>query len=162
MPPWKESMSRVLRRERHEHHLLFVCCLVSAVILLASYLAQYLWQIEPCRLCKLQRLPYFFILCLSILPALKIKYGIIRTLLIFAFVGSSLLSAYHLLVIGGFISDFCAVKSNVATIDDFMSMLDTQVPCSKAIWKLLGLPMAAYNMLVSLFFLGLFVKKKPC
>ncbi len=129
---WKESMSRVLRRERHEHLMLFVCCLVSAAILLASYLVQYAWQIEPCRLCKLQRLPYFLILFAVSLVTLKIKYRIVRALLFCAFASSAILSAYHLLVIGGFISDFCAVKSNVATIDDFMSMLDTHVPCSKA------------------------------
>ncbi|MCK4934576.1 MAG: disulfide bond formation protein B [Simkaniaceae bacterium] len=44
--------------------ILLAC--VAALILTASYCAEYIWKIVPCKLCRLQRLPYFALLICSI------------------------------------------------------------------------------------------------
>jgi disulfide bond formation protein DsbB len=142
-------------RVRREGGLLIACCLFSLMALVASYLAQYVWKIEPCRLCKLQRLPYFLIVMMPLVVLLKVRYEIIGKFVICIFSISALLSLYHLLVIYGLIDDFCAVKTRVENIEDFMALLDTHVPCSEANWRLFKLPIAGYNLLASLGFIYL-------
>jgi disulfide bond formation protein DsbB len=119
-------------------------------------MAQYVLHIEPCRLCKLQRLPYFFLIFLPILMLINMRNNLIKFAIIALFVVSALLSLYHLLVIAGLIRDFCAVPAKIENLDDFMALLDADVPCSKAEWKLLGIPIPFYNFLFSSFFAFLF------
>ncbi len=85
-------------------------------------------------------------------------HPISKGLIIVLFSISIVLSAYHLLVIGGVIKDFCAVPAKVHTIDDFMHLLEDSVPCSKAEWKFLGIPIAGYNLVASCIFMFLFLK----
>jgi hypothetical protein len=65
---------------------------------------------------------------------------------------SAVLSSYHLLVIGGFVNDWCSVRAKVERIEDFMAVLNAPIPCSKAGWKVFGIPVAAFNAFVSTVF----------
>lgn len=138
-------------------YLLVSCSIFSAIVLVLSYTAQYGLNIEPCRLYKLQRLPYFFLIFLPTLAFVNIRYDLVKLAIIALFTASALLSLYHLLVIAGFIRDFCAVPAKIESLDDFMAILNSHVPCSKAEWKLLKIPMPFYNFVFSFssrFFFG--------
>ncbi len=125
----------------------------GVVALLFSYSAQYIWGMEPCRLCKLQRLPYFFVVIfsgLAFLPSLgKVAVRLIQV----SFLVSLGLACYHLLVIAGVVADSCSVPTGIATIEDFQRMLEAPLPCSKTTWKVLSIPIAGYNVIASTIFL---------
>jgi len=153
-------MKDVSRSNDFHAKLLIFFSLFSAFVLAASFFAQYVLKIEPCRLCKLQRLPYFLLFCIPLVQMLRVKLQVIRLLTICIFILSALLSMYHLLVIGGIINDFCSVPSTVDSIENFMAILDKHVPCSKAGWKLLGIPISGYNLILSLVSLSFFCDKR--
>jgi disulfide bond formation protein DsbB len=140
-----------------QKRLLVACSIFSFIVLSCSFLAQHFWKIEPCRLCKLQRIPYYFLLFIPLLGLANRRYEITKILILCLFLASLILSAYHLLVIGGIVKDFCAVPSQIKTTDDFMNMLNA-VPCSEAAWKFLKIPLAGYNLLFSCTFIGLFLQ----
>ena len=150
---------RVAVNAGNKRNWLIACSIFSCIVLVLSFLTQYVWKIEPCRLCKLQRLPYFLLMFVPLLR--NIKYHILQVVILSLFLVSALLAAYHLLVIGGFVKDLCAVPSQIGTIDNFMEMLDAHVPCSKAEWRVLGVPVAGYNLLISMVFIWVFAFHKP-
>lgn len=124
----------------------------SVTALLLSYSAQYIWGIEPCRLCKLQRIPYFFILVfsgLAIWPNLK-KVAI--KLIQASFFVSLILACYHLFVLGGIINNPCSVPTSIATIEDFQNMLNAPPPCSRANWTLFRIPLPRYILIFAFVF----------
>lgn len=140
--------------------IVFLTLGFSIVALLLSYSAQYIWEIEPCRLCKFQRIPYFLILGFSgsaFWPYLrKVSFRLIQV----SFLVSFLLACYHLLVLAGIVSDPCSVPTGIANLEDFQKMLNAPPPCSKAGWKFLGLPVAGYNALLASLFMILLRKNK--
>lgn len=135
--------------------LLLSSVLFALSVLICSYLSEYVWKLIPCHLCKLQRLPYFF-LALTPLMALKICLPIVKTVIICLFSMSLVLSSYHLLVMSGLLKDFCAVPTG--HIDVFMDLLEKPIPCAQSGWKCMGIPIAGYNWLASLLFLILLFK----
>ena len=137
--------------------LLLSCALFALCVLACSYLAEYVWKLAPCHLCKLQRLPYF-ILLLTPIMALKIRLPIVKIVIISMLSMSLLLSSYHLLVISGLMKDFCAVPTNLSNLESFMNLLENSIPCSKAGWKFFGIPVAGYNWLASFLFLLIFLR----
>ena len=137
--------------------LLLSCGLFALTVLACSYMAEYVLKLVPCHLCKLQRLPYFFLL-LTPLMALKVRLPIVKMVIVCMFSMSLIFASYHLLVISGLLKDFCAVPTNLSSIDHFMNLLENSVPCSRAGWKFFGIPIAGYNWLASLLFLLLSLK----
>ncbi|MCP5469249.1 MAG: disulfide bond formation protein B [Chlamydiales bacterium] len=69
------------------------------------------------------------------------------------------LAGYHLLVIGRLISDPCAVPHAPQTLAEFQSMLNAPLPCATASWRLLGIPISAYNLVLSTGMLLLLLAK---
>lgn len=149
----------VRRDSIYQSRLTLFCIGFSFLVLLASFSAEYLWKIESCRICKFQRIPYFFILLISLLAFSSKLLSMPMKLIQVGFIISVLLASFHLLIIGGIISDPCIVPKNITTMDDFQRMLAAPLPCSKASWRILGIPVAAYNISFSLLFLLLFLKK---
>lgn len=132
-----------------------ITLIFSITALLFSYLAQYTWDMEPCRLCKLQRLPYCFAILFSGLAFLPSFRKIAVRLTQLSLLMGMGLAGYHLMVIGGIVSDPCSVPKGIASIEDFRRMLNAPLPCSKITGKLLGIPLAGYNAIISfiLFFI---------
>ena len=141
-----------------QKQLLLSCGLFALTVLGCSYMAEYVWKLAPCHLCKLQRLPYFFLAVLPGLAQIGFRYSLIKIAIISLFAMSAMLSFYHLLVIGGLVKDVCAVQANITTMDDFWKMLDSAVPCSEVRWKFFRIPIAGYNLAASILFIVLFVK----
>lgn len=154
-------MNEISIKKADANNRLFIACVIfSLIILITSYLAQYAWKIEPCNLCKYQRLPWLATLLFSgcaFFPSFK-KMAIF--LIQVAFLFSVILAAWHLLILSEIVTDPCSVPKNIHSFEDFEKMLSSSPPCSTTGWKILGIPASGYNLILSLIFSFIFLRQK--
>jgi len=103
--------TKVKRLPSYQSVVILLTLGFSLVALILSYSAQYIWGIEPCKLCKLQRVPYFFVLMFSGLAFWPNLQKISIRLIQVTFLVSLGLACYHLLVISGIVADPCSVPN---------------------------------------------------
>jgi disulfide bond formation protein DsbB len=112
----------------------------------------------PCKLCLMQRNPYYIAIPLGIaaalLPPRWTRAGL--WLLTLVFLVSAGLGAYHAGVEWGFFvgpSD-CGggTSAGAGNVGDFLNQLQNThvVSCTQAAWRFLGLSLAGWNVLISL------------
>jgi disulfide bond formation protein DsbB len=116
--------------------------------------------LRPCKLCLLQRNPYYLALVLAALVAVLPLGRAARRwgmgLLALVFLVSASLGAYHAGVEWGFWAgpNDCggAAAPAAGSVSDFMTSLQTTrvVSCTEAAWRFLGLSLAGWNVLISL------------
>lgn len=112
----------------------------------------------PCKLCLIQRNPYYIGIPLgllaALLPARYTRVGL--WLLALVFLVSAGLGAYHSGVEWGFFAgpSDCGGGSGAGAgnVGDFLNQLQTTrvVSCTEAAWRFLGLSLAGWNLLISL------------
>jgi disulfide bond formation protein DsbB len=112
----------------------------------------------PCKLCLIQRNPYYFAIPLGLVAALLplhwMRAGL--WLLALVFVVSAGLGAYHSGVEWGFFAgpSDCGGGSGAGAgnVGDFLNQLQSTrvVSCTEAAWRFLGLSLAGWNVLISL------------
>ena len=130
----------------------------AAATIGGAYLFQYVWGYVPCKLCLWQRNPYYAGIVLAILTALVPppwrRAGL--WLLALLFLASAVLGAYHAGVEWGFFAgpSDCGggAGQQAGTVGDFLNQLQSTrvVSCTEAAWRLLGLSLAGWNVLISL------------
>lgn len=144
-------------------HLPIILLVYSSGSLLAAYIAQYVFDLQPCILCLYQRIPFFMIIPLALLSI--ILKGQIRLALIFlsglSLLATGSIAAYHVGVEQGIfhMTDGCIDNSEkVSSVKEMTEQLlgKANVPCNQITFRLMGISMAAWNMLFSLF-LGFYV-----
>jgi disulfide bond formation protein DsbB len=157
----KSSLSDRWRRNPTAAAPLAVFVLSGATILGAWYF-QYVLKLPPCPLCLEERLPYHIVIPLSLLMVTAAMVRAPRALLVVGLVAmiavmlvSAALGAYHAGVewrwwpgptdCSGPISDL----STTSLLDQLQSI--HVVRCDEAAWRFLGLSLAGYNVLISLF-----------
>ncbi|MGO4706105.1 disulfide bond formation protein B [Microvirga sp. 2MCAF38] len=132
--------------------------LSAAATIGGAYIFQYGLGYQPCKLCLMQRDPYYIGIPLALvtafLPPPLRKGGL--WLLALVFLVSAGLGAYHSGVEWGFFmgpSD-CGGGSGAGAgnVGDFLNQLEKTrvVSCTQAAWRFLGLSLAGWNMLISL------------
>jgi disulfide bond formation protein DsbB len=112
----------------------------------------------PCKLCLIQRNPYYIAIPLGILAALlPPRWGRMGLwLLALVFVVSAGMGAYHSGVEWGFFAgpSDCGggAGAGAGNVGDFLNQLQTTrvVSCTEAAWRFLGLSLAGWNVLISL------------
>jgi disulfide bond formation protein DsbB len=112
----------------------------------------------PCKLCLIQRNPYYVAVPLglvaALLPPRYTRAGL--WLLALIFVISAGLGAYHSGVEWGFFAgpSDCGGGSGAGAgnVGDFLNQLQSTrvVSCTEAAWRFLGLSLAGWNVLISL------------
>jgi disulfide bond formation protein DsbB len=156
----KANWSEHLRRDPAVVAALVIFAGSTATIFGAWYF-QYVLKLAPCPLCLEERLPYYVVIPFSLLLAATAMVRAPRPLVIAGFVaviavmiGSAALGAYHAGVewrwwpgpteCSGPMSDF--------TTKPLLDQLRTLhiVRCDEAAWRLVGLSLAGYNVLISL------------
>ena len=128
--------------------------LFSITILLFAYAVQFILGYQPCSLCILERIPYVLSIIILILNYSFKKnelFYCILLMIIFAF--SFLISVYHFGIEQEFIneSNICGTN-NVDLIikDDILKSLgNVTVNCKNVAFKIFGLSLTTYNMLIS-------------
>jgi len=112
----------------------------------------------PCKLCLIQRNPYYVAMALGVVAALLpprwARIGL--WLLTAVFLVSAGLGAYHSGVEWGFFAgpSDCGggAGAGAGNVGDFLSQLQNTrvVSCTEAAWRFLGLSLAGWNVLISL------------
>ena len=130
--------------------------LISAIALVSAFFIEYKLGHQPCNLCILERIPYLIAI---ILILLNYKFNHLEKLfLIFlaiVFFFATILSLYHLGIEQGFIQEslVCDLKSgsNLLSKEDILKQLqEKSVSCKDVTFKIFGLSLTTYNVLISL------------
>ena len=142
--------------ENSKNLLIKLILLISIVALVSAFFIEYILGHQPCNLCILERIPYLFAIILILLNY-KLnhleKYFLI--LLIIVFFIATILSLYHLGIEQGLIQEsmICDLKSgsNLLSKEDILKQLqEKSVSCKDVTFKIFGLSLTTYNILISL------------
>jgi len=136
--------------------LIKLILLISIVALISAFFIEYILGHQPCNLCILERIPYFLAIIVILLNykfSQFEKFFIIFLTIIFLF--GAILSLYHLGIEQGLIQEslVCDLKSgsNLMSKEEILKQLqEKSVSCKDVTFKMFGLSLTSYNILVSL------------
>ena len=136
---------------------------IAAATLAGAWFFQLVLDIRPCPLCLEQRYAYYLAIPLGALTALAAAKDLSRAavlgglvVLALAALGNAGLGAYHAGVEWHFFkgpSDCTGPIGDLGSAGTLLQRLDTVkvIRCDEVQWRFLGLSLAGYNVLVSLF-----------
>ena len=130
--------------------------IISIVALTSAFFIEYVLGHQPCNLCILERIPYLLAIIIILLNYKFIhleKYFILALTLVFLV--ASGLSLYHLGIEQNFIKEslVCELNngSNLLSKEDILKQLQQKnVSCQDVTFKIFGLSLTTYNVLISL------------
>ena len=130
--------------------------LVSIIALVSAFLIEYILGHQPCNLCVLERIPYFLAIIVVLLNYKFIQFErFFMLLLAIIFLAGTILSLYHFGIEQGFIQEslVCDLKngSNLLSKEEILKQLqEKSVSCKDVTFKIFGLSLTSYNILISL------------
>ena len=130
--------------------------LISIIALISAFFIEYILGHQPCNLCILERIPYFLAIIVILLNYKFVqfeKFFILLLTIIFLF--GTILSLYHLGIEQGLIQEslVCDLKSgsNLLSKEEILKQLqEKNVSCKDVTFKMFGLSLTSYNILISL------------
>jgi disulfide bond formation protein DsbB len=126
--------------------------LASVAILAAVFAFQYLGGAAPCPLCIWQRYPYAVLIALGVIGSCWQPRAMLALAALVLLVGAGL-AGYHYGVEQGWFAlpAGCAAGGEATTIEELRRMLREAPPaCDQVRFTVLGLSLAAWNLLASL------------
>ena len=137
---------------------------VSLISLISAFFIEYTLGHQPCNLCLIERIPYGLSIILIILNYLFKKneqFIIILLTLLFSF--SFIISFYHFGIEQGFFKDsvVCGLKnsSDIISKEELLTQLQVKiVSCKDVTFRIFGLSLTTFNMIISLIFVFLLTK----
>ncbi|WP_435086062.1 disulfide bond formation protein B [Candidatus Pelagibacter bacterium nBUS_33] len=142
--------------EKNKNLLIKIIFLVSIIALVSAFFIEYILSHQPCNLCILERFPYLLaiIIILFIYRFNQFEKFFIFLLTII-FLAATVLSLYHLGIEQGFIQEslVCDLKrgSNLLSKEEILKQLqEKSVSCKDVTFKIFGLSLTSYNILISL------------
>ena len=138
-----------------EENFLQILFILSILILGTAFIIEYFLGYIPCNLCKIERIPYGLSIIILILnynfKENQIFYSVLL-MLVFSF--SIIISVYHLGIEQGFFDEsaVCASKSlNLLTKEEILkSFNELSISCKDVAFKIFGLSLTTYNILISI------------
>ena len=136
--------------------LIKIVFLVSILALALAFFIEHILGHQPCNLCIFERIPYLLAI---IIILLKFKFNQFEKffilLLTIVFLFGTILSLYHLGIEQGFIQEslVCDLKSgsNLLSKEEILKQLqEKNVSCKDVTFKIFGLSLTSYNILISL------------
>ena len=130
--------------------------LVSIIALISAFFIEYILGHQPCNLCKLERIPYLLAIVIVLFNYKFIQFEKIFILfLTIIFLAGTILSLYHLGIEQGFIVEslVCDLKSgsNLLSKEEILKQFkEKSVSCKDVTFKIFGLSLTTYNILISL------------
>ena len=130
--------------------------LVSIIALASAFFIEYILGHQPCNLCVLERIPYFLTIIIVLLNYKFIQFERFFILLLaIIFLAGTILSLYHLGIEQGFIQEslVCDLKSgsNLLSKEEILKQFqEKSVSCKDVTFKIFGLSLTSYNILISL------------
>jgi disulfide bond formation protein DsbB len=129
--------------------------LISLIALISAYFIEHVLGHQPCNLCLLERIPYFFSIIIIIL---NLKFNHFEKffifLLIIVFLGATLLSLYHFGIEQGLIQEslVCDLQngSEALSKEEMLKQLQQKsVSCKDVTFKIFGLSLTTINIIIS-------------
>ena len=130
--------------------------LFSVFILIAAYFIEYVLKHQPCNLCLIERIPYFFsIIIISICLFTKKFEKLSLIILSLIFFSATLIAFYHFGIEQGFIKEslVCDLSSasNNLSKDSLLNQLKMMpVSCKDVTFRVFGLSLATFNIFINL------------
>ena len=130
--------------------------LISIIALVSAFFIEYVLGHQPCNLCILERIPYFFAIIVVFINYKFIQFEKIFILILsIIFLAGTILSLYHLGIEQGFIEEslVCDLKngSNLLSKEEILKQFqEKSVSCKDVTFKVFGLSLTSYNILISL------------
>jgi disulfide bond formation protein DsbB len=142
--------------KNNKNLLIKLVFLVSIVALVSALFIEYILGHQPCNLCILERFPYLIAIIIIIFNykfSQFEKFFILLLTIIFSI--GTILSLYHLGIEQGFIQEslVCDLKSgsNLLSKEEILKQLQQKnVNCKDVTFKIFGLSLTSYNILISL------------
>ncbi|MDC0641508.1 disulfide bond formation protein B [Candidatus Pelagibacter sp.] len=142
--------------KNNKNLLIKLILLISIIALISTFFIEYILGHQPCNLCILERIPYFFAIIVILLNYKFIefeKFFILFLTIIFLF--GTVLSLYHLGIEQGLIQEslVCDLKSgsNLLSKEEILKQLqEKSVSCKDVTFKIFGLSLTSYNILISI------------
>ena len=128
---------------------------LSIFALISAYFIEHVLGHQPCNLCLLERIPYFFSIIIIIL---NLKFNHFEKffifLLIIVFLGATLLSLYHFGIEQGLIQEslVCDLQNASETLskEEILKQLQQKsVSCKDVTFKIFGLSLTTFNIIIS-------------
>ena len=135
--------------------VLSVILFISIFTLIAAYFVEYILGYQPCNLCLIERLPYFFAIIIIFLYLTINRFEkLIFIFLGLIFASGTILSFYHFGIEQGFFKESLVCISNdeisSLTKEDLLKKLQKKVvSCKDVQFTLLGLSLATINAIIS-------------
>jgi disulfide bond formation protein DsbB len=132
---------------------IFFVCIIALV---SAFFIEYILGHQPCNLCILERIPYILAIIIILFNYKFIQFEKFFTLLLtIIFLASTVLSLYHLGIEQGFIEEslVCDLKnvSNLLSKEEILKQFqEKSVNCKDVTFKIFGLSLTSYNILISL------------
>jgi len=142
--------------ENSKNLLIKLIFLISVIALVSAFFIEYVLGHQPCNLCILERIPYLLAIIIIILNFKFSHYEKFFILLLsIIFLAGAIISLYHLGIEQGFIQEslVCDLKSgsNLLSKEEILKQLqEKNVSCKDVTFKIFGLSLTSYNILISL------------
>ena len=142
--------------ENSKNLLIKLIFLISVIALVSAFFIEYVLGHQPCNLCILERIPYLLAIIIILLNFKFSHYEKIFILLLsIIFLAGAIISLYHLGIEQGFIQEslVCDLKSgsNLLSKEEILTQLqEKSVSCKDVTFKIFGLSLTSYNILISL------------
>ena len=144
-------MSKIKNKTTFNLILLF-----SVFALIAAYFIQYVLKHQPCNLCLIARIPYFFsIIVISLFLFTKKFEKLSLIILSLIFFSATLIAFYHFGIEQGFIKesivcDLNNENNNLSKEDLLNELKKMPVSCKDVTFKIFGLSLATFNFFITL------------
>ena len=142
--------------ENSKNLLIKLIFLISVIALVSAFFIEYVLGHQPCNLCILERIPYLLAIIIILLNFKFSHYEKFFILLLsIIFLAGTIISIYHLGIEQGFIQEslVCDLKSgsNLLSKEEILKQLqEKNVSCKDVTFKIFGLSLTSYNILISL------------
>jgi disulfide bond formation protein DsbB len=136
--------------------LIKIIFLVSVIALISAFIIEYILGHQPCNLCIFERIPYLLAIIIILFNYQFNQFEkFFVLLLLIVFLIGAILSLYHLGIEQGFIQEslVCDLKngSNLLSKEEILKQLqEKNVSCKDVTFKIFGLSLTSYNILISL------------
>ena len=142
--------------ENSKNLLIKLIFLISVIALVSALFIEYVLGHQPCNLCILERIPYLLAIIIILLNFKFSHYEKFFILLLsIIFLAGAIISLYHLGIEQGFVQEslVCDLKSgsNLLSKEEILKQLqEKNVSCKDVTFKIFGLSLTSYNILISL------------
>ena len=138
--------------------------LFSVFALIAAYFIQYVLKHQPCNLCLIERIPYFFSITVISIYLFTEKFEKLTLItLSLIFFSATIVAFYHFGIEQGFIKEslVCDLSDEIKNLskEALLNQLKTMpVSCKNVTFKIFGLSLATFNIFISLILGGITTK----